>query len=113
MKNWPQQFPRLNDLYERSERSNPDNYFNQLARPSLALVIGGELWEQFFGWVEQRFARLDPDAWEQLAAKALPEVCRKDARRGWSQLWNYLNEALGYVLLADRGYAKIRFVDCG
>ena len=61
--------------------------------------------------MEQRLARLDPDAWEQLIAKALPEVCRKDKRRRWSQLWNYLNEVLGYVLLADRGYTKIRFLD--
>jgi hypothetical protein len=55
--------------------------------------------------------RLDADAWEQLVTKALPEVCRKDSLRHWSQFWNYLSEALGYVLLADRGYTKIRFID--
>jgi len=55
--------------------------------------------------------RLDAEAWEQLVTKALPEVCKRGPLRGWEQLWNYLNEALGYVLLADRGYTKIRFVD--
>jgi hypothetical protein len=107
MKNWLHQFPRLNSLYERSDRSDPENYFNA---PSFEV---NELWPPFLKWVEQHLQRLDNEAWEQLVAKALPEVCRRDPRRGWSQLWSVLHEAMGYALLADRGYTNIRFVDRG
>jgi hypothetical protein len=48
-----------------------------------------------------------------LPQRTLPHVCEKDVRRGWVQLWNHLNESLGCVFLADRGYRSIQFIDCG
>jgi len=111
MRIWPQQFPRFNELYERSDQMHHDNCFRALGQPPVAL--DDELWGKFFDWYEQRLQRLDAGAWEQLLIKCLPYVCRKDRRRGWEQLWNHLNEALGYALLAERGYSKIQFIDRG
>jgi hypothetical protein len=48
-----------------------------------------------------------------IAAKDTTTRLREDVRRGWVQLWNHLNESLGCVFLADRGYRSIQFIDCG
>jgi hypothetical protein len=115
VKNWPQSSLRFNELYERSDQTNPNNFFHVHGQPPVALstLLFGDLFENLITWYEERLARLDDAVWEQLLLKALPHVCEKDTRRGWAQLWNHLNESLGYVLLADRGYRKIQFIDCG
>ena len=41
------QFQRLNELYERSNQSHPDNFFNRFAETERELLIGIGLWEKF------------------------------------------------------------------
>src|SRR5438128_2208624 len=108
MNNWPTQFPRLNELYMRSDRSHPDNYFNLLTPQ-----MGYSLWQNLFKRWEENLEHLDTTTWEQLVAKAAPYVCFKDERRKWSKLWETLNEAFGCFLLLERGYPTIRFIDTG
>jgi len=88
MRNWPQSFPRLNDLYQRSDQTDPNNYFHVHGKPPVAMsaMAFGDLFEQFSTWYEERLARLDDAAWEQLLLKTLPYVCEKDSRRGWAQV---------------------------
>jgi hypothetical protein len=79
----------------------------------MSAMVFGDLFEKFSTWYEERLARLDDASWKQLLLKTLPYVCEKDSRRGWAQVFNHLNESLGYVLLADRGYSHIEFLDRG
>lgn len=91
-------FPRLRDLFEHSDRGNPKNYFNV----EFPLPLMGE---------ERRFARLDSVSWEVLREKAAPYVSIDDPLRSYQQLWSTLDEARGYVFLADQGYDRIEFIE--
>ena len=91
-------FPRLFDLYQHSERGNPRNYFNV----EFPLPLSEE---------EKRLARLDSESWKVLREKAVPYVSVDDSLRRYQQLWNILDEARGYVFLADQGYEQIKFIE--
>src|SRR5947207_8311522 len=101
---WPSSnFPRLFDLYQRSEKGDPKNYFKELFPIA------------YFGWeshvhLEKTLGRLDSAAWEQLRDKALPYVTADDACRRHQQLISTLDEARGYVFLADQGYDRIEII---
>jgi hypothetical protein len=95
--------PRLFDLYQRSEKDDPKNYFD---------------FKELFPWAsgsfaqsEKAFARLDTNSWEKLREKALPYVTVDDPLRRYQQLWSALDEARGYVFLADEGYDRIEFIE--
>jgi hypothetical protein len=95
--------PRLFDLYQRSEKSHPKNYFD---------------FKTLFPWASKSFARteeilarLDLESWGKLCEKALPYVTVDDLLRRYQQLWNTLDEARGWVLLAYQGYEQIRFIE--
>lgn len=109
MNNWLNRFPRLNELYEKSEPSKPDNVlagYIEWGKIEPLVLIDAEL-------LHGKLARLDSVAWEHLIKKVLPYSCSKRNDRGWQQFWDHLNESRGYVLLADRSYSKIRFIECG
>jgi len=91
-------FPRLFDLYEHSDKANPKNYFNV----DYPLPLAEE---------EKRLARLDSASWRVLCDKAAPYVCVDDPARRYQQLWNVLDEARSYVLLAEQGYEQIIFIE--
>ena len=93
-------FPRLRDLFEHSDRENPKNYFN--VEFPLPLIED-----------ERRFAKLDPASWEVLRDKAVPYVSIDDPQRNYQQLWNTLDEARGYIFLAEQGYDRIEFIKPG
>jgi hypothetical protein len=97
--------PRLYDLYGRSDKTHRDNYFTRIL-PNYHF----EVWQKSFKAREEVLQRLDSGAWEQLIKKALPLVTTRDSRRGWYQLINHLDEARGWVLLKDRGFKKVDFV---
>ena len=95
--------PRLFDLYQQSEKDDPKNYFD---------------FKELFPWAsasfartEETLARLDVEAWRKLCEKALPYVTVDDPLRRYQQLWSALDEARGYVLLADQGYNQIEFIE--
>jgi hypothetical protein len=91
-------FPRLRDLYDHSDRENPKNYFN--VEFPLPLMPD-----------EQRFGKLDSASWKVLRDKAVPYVSIDDPLRNYQQLWSTLDEARGYVFLADQGYERIEFIE--
>jgi hypothetical protein len=91
-------FPRLYDLYQLSEQDNPRNYFNV----DYSLPLAEE---------EKRLARLDSKSWKVLRDKAAPYVSVDDSLRRYQQLRNILDEARGYVFLADQGYEQIKFIE--
>jgi hypothetical protein len=95
---WLFNFPRLLDLYQHSDKSNPRNYFNV----EFPLPLSKE---------EEQFARLDSESWKTLRNKALPYVSLDDPLRNYQQLWSTLDEARGYVFLADQGYEQIEFIE--
>jgi hypothetical protein len=100
--------PCLYDLYDRSDKSHPGNYFPYFFASRSEMLIEQILkpWDEILG-------RLDLKAREQLIKKALNFVTKKATDRGYAQLFNHLNEARGYTLLGDRGYNEISFIDCG
>jgi hypothetical protein len=95
---WLFSFPRLLDLYQHSDKSNPRNYFNV----DFPLPLSKD---------EERFARLDSKSWTVLRDKAVPYVSLDDPLRHYQQLWSTLDEARGYVFLADQGYERIEFIE--
>src|SRR6266571_3991388 len=99
-------FPRLFDLYQRSKKDEPKNYFNFKELFPIAL-LGYEAYAQ----TEKRLARLDAESWEKLREKALDYVTVDDPLRRYQQLFNTLDEARGYVFLADQGYVEIEFIE--
>ena len=118
--NWfPVQLPRLYDLYDRSDKSHPDNYFTNFSATRAEMFL-----KTIFQPMEERLQKLDTEAWKQLVEKTLDSVTTKLIRaqannasetrpsRFWAPLYDFLNEARGYALLADRGYQKISFIDC-
>jgi hypothetical protein len=98
---WEREFPNLHLLYQASETSNPDNYFSEIefAKPSL------KIWED-------RLSRLDVDSRNDLIKRAAPYVCQREKKndRHWSQLFETLNEAKGYVYLLKLGYTSVQFI---
>jgi hypothetical protein len=96
-------FPRLFDLYQHSDKNDPNNYFDF---DELYPFIGGGA----FPAVENMLARLDTESWEKLREKALPYVAVDDPTRRYQQLFSALDEARGYVFLADQGYERIEFI---
>ena len=97
--------PRLFDLYQRSEKAHPENYFTKIL-PNFAQ----DLWQRTYEAREEVLQQLDSKAWEQLVEKALPFVTARDAFRGWYQLINHLDEARGWVFLKERGFQQIDFI---
>jgi len=99
--------PHFYRLYERSDKLDPDNYFK-----NYSALVAEECLETCFRPLDEILGKLDPKAREQLFEKALDYVVKKDPRRGHFQLFNCLNEARGYVILDERGYDEISFIDC-
>lgn len=100
---WLANFPRLFDLYQRSKKDDPKNYFN---------------FEELIPWsasnfaeIEKTLSRLDTESWGKLCAKALSYISADDSLRRYQQLFDHLNEAKGYVFLADQGFTRIEFIE--
>jgi len=103
---WLANFPRLFDLYQRSEKNDPKNYFNFNELFPIAFLGSAA-----YADIEKALARLDATAWEKLRKKALPYVTTDDPLRSYQQLFNTLDEARGYIFLADQGYEQIEFIE--
>jgi hypothetical protein len=104
--NWLNRFPRLNELYVISQHSNPDDIhagYVELGKLYPYVQKDAEL-------LEEKLAQLDPTAWEDLKSKLLSHSSSKQKSEKRKQFWELLNEVRGYVLLAGRGYSKIKFI---
>lgn len=109
MECWLEKYERLNELRRRivnhcqaNQKNVFDGYIEWGERESLIQNDAER--------IENILAQLDSVAWEELIKKVLPFSCDKDKIYGWRQFYNHLNEARGYVLLKNRGYSQISFV---
>lgn len=105
---WKESYPRLHELYSLSETSHPDNYFNHFeTRLKIPLA------EKNFQTLEADLEKLNPMAWNRLLKKSLRYVTIRDIKneRHYSQLFDHLNEAKGYLYLQNEGYTHIEFID--
>ncbi|MBW7864364.1 MAG: hypothetical protein H3C30_08120 [Candidatus Hydrogenedentes bacterium] len=94
-------FPRLYELFEKSNQAHRDNYF-VCCRNTLSYDLAPECYAK----LENRLSLLSVSAWEALRSKALPYIDKKRDGIIWSQLFDTLNEAYGYELLLNAGYEK-------
>ena len=65
---------------------------------------------RFFVDIERDLQSLDVDAWQFLKSEAVPLLTAKHPTRGWTQLFEKLNEAKGYRHLARIGCPNIAFI---
>jgi hypothetical protein len=102
------ELPRHYELKDRiADPTSPDAYFldfdQNLARYSEA--------KDFYLRQERALQRLDDKAWEHLKGEALPYLTACDKKgRGWTQLFDILNEAKAYNYLKSRGCTNLRFI---
>lgn len=110
--NTTEQFPILQELFALSDVQHPDNLLARIV--SIRKGFGSQ--QIFEAWCdcEQRLSRLDPESRRQLFERAAPLVTRRHTSegRGWTPLFETLNEAKGYVRLLDLGYTDVRFLPC-
>lgn len=102
---WAEEFPRLYEVYCESEQANAANYFEDFGR-----VLGSPLAQSAYKKLEVELEQLEDIAWQELKQKAINYVVAKDERRAWSQLFDILNEAKGYLYLKSEGCKKIHFI---
>lgn len=78
-----------------------------------------KFWESFyeepervraFSLIEKEFSALDDNSWRFLKDEAKELCIKSDERRGWTQLFEKLNEAKGYCFLKSIGGSDIRFI---
>ncbi|MGA9450629.1 MAG: hypothetical protein WBW41_04705 [Verrucomicrobiia bacterium] len=103
---WLSNFPRLFDLYQRSKKDDPQNYFNFEKLFPIAFLGSAA-----YADLENALAKLDAAAWEKLRKKTLSYITKDSSLRGYHQLFNGLNEARGCIYLAEQGYDQICFIE--
>jgi hypothetical protein len=100
------QLPRLYDLRDlTADTASRDAYFHDfeaLLRDELARAA-------FVRW-EQKLQCLDGDAWKALKDEASQYLTRRDACRGYYQLFDVLGQADGYEHLRNIGCSKVWFI---
>lgn len=62
--------------------------------------------------LEMQLRGLDSEAWPFLKQEIIPLLTIKDPKRGWTQLFNRLNQANAYNYLASIGCTDIKFIPC-
>lgn len=105
--NFASELPQLYQLFLRSDRSHPDNYFSFVYSDQFSLLADSSYLK-----LDRRLAKLDPKALENILTRSAPLVAKRDRNKGrdWTQLFNELNEAKGYEYLLSMGYSNIHFV---
>ena len=59
---------------------------------------------------EREFQRLDTESWQFLKTETRPYLTTRDARGGWQQIINSLNQARAHNYLIDEGCLGVRFI---
>lgn len=101
---------QLSRVYElRDQIENPDspsayfhNFDNSLRDEPLKM--------QAFLAVEKELKELDSTAWQSLKKEVSLYLATRDENRGWSQLFDLLDQAKAYNYLKDIGCRDIRFI---
>ncbi len=66
--------------------------------------------EQYYSALAQEVNRLDENAWDFVKNEVSSDMNQHSDNRGWTQLFNKLNEVKGYIYLTDMGCVKVRFI---
>ncbi len=66
--------------------------------------------QRVFRALENELQALDSCAWETLKKKTCGYLTARDAKRGWQQLFDHLNEARGYKYLKCIGCSDVYFI---
>lgn len=98
-------FKRLYELKDISAKNgnSKDCYFEDLNE-----LIGRE--NLYYTKLANELNRLDESSWKFLKKEISHELCIKNNKRGWAQLFSKLNEAKGYGHLLDKGCNKVNFI---
>jgi hypothetical protein len=102
-----QELPRVYELRVLAENSSSPNAYFQNFEKSLAEIP--QKLRQFRD-IEKDLQGLDADGWAFLKREVAPLLAARDAKRGWQQLFDKLNQAKAYNYLKSAGYQNIRFV---
>jgi hypothetical protein len=105
---WSPSFPRLADLFNASDRTDPLNWFLQTG---VAQALNGM--DSVALHLERELQALDPDSWPVLRRKAAPYVHRPDKLGYHAQLFDLPNEAKAYIFLESLGARDVRLVPEG
>lgn len=101
--------PRLADLYDRFRTDSPDNFFRSFPN----WFDESEVTLRFYAQIERDLSFIPPSEWDAYAAKvgAVVNLCDKEHRREWEQLFNVFSEALGARVLVEKyGCDVVRLV---
>jgi len=104
--NWKEEYPRLFELFESSDRECNDNYFSHMNDEKTRKYGKAS----YMKW-ENILSQLDSVAFKHLVSKSKRNVTVCHKYRGWEQLFNCLNEAIGYIYLKEQEYNEIDFID--
>lgn len=103
-------FQILHELFTLSDMQHPDNLLARIV--DLREGFGSP--DRFKAWcdLEQLLSMLDAESRHQLFERAAPLVTERHSTegRGWTRLFETLNESKGYSRLLSLGYSNVRFL---
>jgi len=101
-----QQFVRINELFEKSEKCHKHNFF----RCWFDNVEATQEENYYLSTLERDLLQIENAAWPDFMQKCLPLICNQDPKYHWANLWNVLNESKGYIFLKKQGFENIEFL---
>ncbi len=104
---WIATFPRLGEIYCKSDCGNPDNYFKGM---KVSNVLSKQPLNASLVELEETLSVMDLQDWNDFMKRSIPYVTAKD-QWGWhSQLYERFHEARGYVFLKEQGCREVHFI---
>jgi hypothetical protein len=98
-------FVRINELFEKSQKSHEQNFFRCWFDNK-----GQAEEEQYLLNLEKDLLQIEKAVWPVFLQKCLPLICKRDPKHYWANLWNILNEVKGYIFLKNQGFENIEFL---
>lgn len=102
---WRPNFPRLAELYDASDKSAEDNYFQH---PNVVRALGER--HSMLRSLEDDLSQMDQAAWAEFKTGCARYVSKHDRWQFSTQLFECFNEAEAYAALRREGYQNISFV---
>lgn len=100
-------FPRLNEVASLHQNNEKSRFykFRETFDEEPEFI-------QLFTKIENELSELDDESWHFLKKEAadLCIILDADKRRGWTKLFEKLNEAKGYGFLKSKGFSNINFI---
>ena len=96
---------KFDRLYELRDLGGQEGYFSDIDER-----LDDPLSYRKLAELADLLNRLDEKSWKYLKGECKPFLCSVNGDRGWSQLFDRLNEAEGYGYLLDRGCSSPKFI---